>query len=119
MARINACSSTKCFVTLYNTLAKVTSGFNKREAGINLMKVIFEQIDKSYHLRIEPINRVKHSFTTKDIDVYFHLEEDFKQFVSLNSGLYAISVSPCATTYTFCSTFNGRGGIPCSARSAT
>ena len=46
MARINACSSTKCFVTLYNTLAKVTSGFNKREAGINLMKVIFEQIDK-------------------------------------------------------------------------
>ena len=46
MARINACSSAKCFVTLYNTLAKVTTGFNKREAGVNLMKVIFEQIDK-------------------------------------------------------------------------
>ena len=46
MARINACSSTKCFVTLYNTLAKVTTTFNKREAGVNLMKIIFEQIDK-------------------------------------------------------------------------
>ena len=46
LSRINACSDVKCFVTLYNTLAKVTSGFKKREAGINLMKVIFEQIDK-------------------------------------------------------------------------
>lgn len=46
MARINACSDAKCFVTLYNTLAKVTTTFKKREAGVNLMKVIFEQIDK-------------------------------------------------------------------------
>ena len=67
MARINACSTTKCFITLYNTLAKVTTGFKKREAGINLMKVIFEQIDKKqdgvlFDMYMHPDNKYQKYF---------------------------------------------------------
>lgn len=66
LARINACTNTKCFVTLYNTLAKVTSGFKKREGGVNLMAEIFKLIDKK-----------------KDgvlFDVYMHRDNKYQKY---------------------------------------
>ncbi|MFK8059334.1 MAG: hypothetical protein AB8B78_04505 [Polaribacter sp.] len=46
MSKINACSDTACFVTFYNSMAKVCSGFKNPESGEKIIAEILKLIDK-------------------------------------------------------------------------
>ena len=44
--RINACEDVACFVTFYNSMAKVTSTFKNKESGKKIIMEILKLIDK-------------------------------------------------------------------------
>ena len=46
LKKINACSNTECFVTFYNSMAKVCSGFSNQESGKKIIAEILKLIDK-------------------------------------------------------------------------
>lgn len=46
MNKINACSDVACFVTFYNSMAKVCSGFSNQESGKKIIAEILKLMDK-------------------------------------------------------------------------
>ncbi|MEO9571201.1 MAG: hypothetical protein ABJH82_03340 [Polaribacter sp.] len=46
MNKINACEDAECFVTFYNSMAKVCSGFKDKESGRKIITEILKLIDK-------------------------------------------------------------------------
>ncbi len=46
MNRINACSDVACFVTFYNSMAKVCSNFDNKESGKKIIVAIMKLMDK-------------------------------------------------------------------------
>ena len=46
MNKINACEDVECFVTFYNSMAKVCSGFANKESGRKIVTEILKLIDK-------------------------------------------------------------------------
>ena len=46
LKKINACENVECFVTFYNSMAKVCSGFSNKESGRKIVTEILKLIDK-------------------------------------------------------------------------
>lgn len=46
MNKINACDDVECFVTFYNSMAKVCSGFKNKESGRKIVTEILKLMDK-------------------------------------------------------------------------
>ncbi|WP_159948080.1 hypothetical protein [Polaribacter septentrionalilitoris] len=46
MNKINACSDVACFVTFYNSMAKVCSGFSNEQSGKKIIAEILKLMDK-------------------------------------------------------------------------
>ena len=64
--RINACEDVSCFVTFYNSMAKVTSEFKNKESGRKIIMEIFKLIDKKQDAVL--------------FDVYMHNNNKYRKY---------------------------------------